>query len=240
MGSNRARSTFAAAVSLTVALTGCTSDLVIPTEEEAAEAGRSAAAAAEAFSDVFEEALEEQKSELAERLSDGDGEEPLFPTTTVDPLDLFDPINECRWSDAAAIAPSAFVLTLPAFVTVVETLDDLDSYHATYDYGACAPISGDVQVIAGPADPAVVVASQVSAYRAVGNLELVSLADVELAGASTARLAEIRTGGDLHSVLLAGTNGDGDVVVLTVHVPLDRWVDASEVVLDLLRGLELR
>lgn len=27
--------------------------------------------------------------------------EPLFPTTTVDPLDLFDPINDCRWSEAA-------------------------------------------------------------------------------------------------------------------------------------------
>ncbi len=237
MASNRLR-TVAVVMVVAVITAGCTPDMVIPSEEEAAEAGRSAAAAASAFSEVFEERLDEQRSELADRFAGVS--DPLFPSTTVDPLDLFDPINECRWSEPAAIAPPPFVLTLPSFVSVTETVDDIPTFHATYDYGRCAPISGDVQVIAGPADPVLAVDSQVSAYRAVGDLVVVSNTAVQLAGADDGRMVEIRTGGDLHSVFLAGTNSTGDVVMLTVHVQLDRWVDASDAVLDLLRGLELR
>ncbi len=132
------------------------------------------------------------------------------------------------------------MLTLPAFVTVVQSIDDLTGYHATFDYDRCAPISGDLQVVDGPADVRVVIDSQVSAYRAIGLLELVSSQSVALPGADDGQLVEIRTGGDLHSVFLAGTADDGDVVLMTVHVPLDRWVDAAPAVLDLLRGLELR
>jgi hypothetical protein len=236
MASNRLRSV--AVVMVAAMAAGCTPDMVIPSEEEAAEAGRSAAAAASAFSDVFEQRLAEERSELADRFAGVS--DPLFPSTTVDPLDLFDPINECRWTEAAALAPPPFVLTLPSFVAVTETLDDIPTFHANYDYGRCAPISGDVQVIAGPADPVLAVDSQVSAYRAVGDLTVVSNTPVQLAGTDDGRLVEIRTGGDLHTVFLAGTNGSGDVVMLTIHVPLDRWVDAADAVLDLLRGLELR
>ena len=212
--------------------------MVIPTEEEAAAAGASAAAAAQAFSGVFEQALEEQRAQLSEQFAD-EGE-PLFPSTTVDPLDLFDPLNECRWTEAAVVADTGFSLTIPSFVAVADTVDEIDTYHATYDYGRCAPISGDIQVVEGAIDPMSVVDAQVSAYRAIGELEIVSREAVNVIGSGAPGfMVEIRTGGDHHSVFLAALQNDGAVVLLTAHVLLDSWVDASPVVLDLLRGLEI-
>ena len=82
-------------------LVSACADVVIPTEEEAASAGQSAAAAADAFISVFEERAEAERAELMAQLEDTS--EPLFTTTTVDPLDLFDPINDCRWAEATAL-----------------------------------------------------------------------------------------------------------------------------------------
>lgn len=225
-------------IALSLVLVACGADLVIPSEEEAASAGEAAAAATQAFVGVFEEAIEAERAEL--EASFVDDSEPLFPTTTVDPLDLFDPINDCRWSEAGVVTAADFDLVLPSFVAVTRTSDSIGSFHASYDYGDCAPLVGDLQVLDAPGTPEAVVGAQLSAYRAIGDLEVVSEGAVSLPSPSgVGFLSEARTGGETHHLFLAGTSSSGAVVVLTVHVPLDRWVDASEVALDLLRGLSL-
>jgi hypothetical protein len=222
---------------LALLLSACT-DVVIPTEEEAASAGQSAAAAADAFISVFEERAEAERSELMAQLEDTG--EPLFPSTTVDPLDLFDPINDCRWTDAVVTSQPAFTLQHPAFVDVDAGSDALGSYHAAFDYGACAPIVGDISVVsfAEPTSPQTVVESQVNAYRTLADLVLVSAGPVTIPGAAAPGYQiEIRTSGDTHRVFVAAASSSGDIVVLTAHVPISDWTDTAPVVLDLLRGL---
>lgn len=48
---------------------------------------------------------------------------------------------------------------------------------------------------------------------------------------------EIRTSGDAHRILVGVPASTGDVVVLTVHVPVADWDVAAPVALDRLRGL---
>ena len=224
------------ALVLSVMAAACT-DVVIPTEEEAASAGQSAAAAADAFISVFEERAEAERAELMAQLEDTS--EPLFTTTTVDPLDLFDPINDCRWAEAATLAHPAFTLQHPGFVEVDTTPDALGGYHAAFAYGACAPIVGDLSVLsfADPTSPQVVVESQVNAYRTLDGLSLVSSGPVAIPGAAEpGHQVEIRTSGDTHRVFVGVVASSGDVVVLTAHAPTADWVDVAPVVLDLLRG----
>lgn len=227
------------ALALAVFLSACT-DVVIPTEEEAASAGQSAAAAADAFISVFEERAEAERAELMSQLEETG--EPLFPTTTVDPLDLFDPINDCRWVDAAITSEPAFTLQHPAFVEFDVTPDALGGYHVAFDYGGCAPIVGDISVLSfkEPTSPQTVLESQVNAYRTLTDLVLVSSGPVTIPGAAEpGHQIEIRTSGDTHRVFLAAASSSGDIVVLTVHAPITEWSDTSPVVLDLLRGLTL-
>jgi hypothetical protein len=226
------------ALALSLLLASCT-DVVIPTEEEAASAGQSAAAAADAFISVFEERAEAERAELMAQLEDTS--EPLFPTTTVDPLDVFDPINDCRWSEAATVSQPAFSLTLPAFVEFDPEPDALGGYHAALSYGRCAPIVGDISVLTftEPVSPQIVVESQVNAYRTLGNLVVVSKGPVAVPGAvAPGHQIEIRTAGDTHRVFVAVASSTGEVVVLTAHAPIADWSDTAPVVLDLLRGLE--
>lgn len=82
---------------------------------------------------MFEDRAEAERAELMAQLEDTS--EPLFTTTTVDPLDLFDPINDCRWGEAATITQPSFTLQYPAFVEVDSTTDALGGYHAAFDYG---------------------------------------------------------------------------------------------------------
>ncbi len=225
------------ALALMMLVSAC-ADVVIPTEEEAASAGQSAAAAADAFISVFEERAEAERAELMAQLEDTS--EPLFSTTTVDPLDLFDPINDCRWAEAATLAHPAFALQHPEFVVVDSTPDALSGYHASFDYGGCAPIVGDLSVLsfADPTSPQVVVESQVNAYRTLDGLNVVSSGPVTVPGAAAPGYQiEIRTSGDTHRVFLAATSSAGDVVILTVHAPIADWAATAPVVLDLLRGL---
>ena len=65
----------ALALASMVLVSAC-ADVVIPTEEEAASAGQSAAAAADAFISVFEERAEAERAELMALLEDTS--EPLF------------------------------------------------------------------------------------------------------------------------------------------------------------------
>lgn len=225
------------ALALAVLAAACT-DVVIPTEEEAASAGQSAAAAADAFISVFEERAEAERAELMAQLEDTS--EPLFTTTTVDPLDLFDPINDCRWAEATNLTHPAFTLQHPAFVEVDAAPDALGGYHAAFDYGRCAPIVGDVSVLAfdDSTSPQVVVESQVNAYRTLDDLILVSSGPVSIPGAAVPGYQmEIRTAGDTHRIFVGVPASAGEVVVLTVHVPIAEWVDVAPVALDLLRGL---
>lgn len=225
------------ALALTLLVTAC-QDLVIPTEEEAASAGQSAAAAADAFISVFEDRAEAERAELMAQLEDTS--EPLFTTTTVDPLDLFDPINDCRWAEAAALTHPAFTLQHPAFVEFDSTPDALGGYHATFAYGGCAPIIGDLSVLsfAEPTSPRVVVESQVNAYRTLDDLTLVSSGPVTIPGAAEPGYqVEIRTSGDTHRIFVGVSASTGEVVVLTIHVPIAEWDAAAPVALDLLRGL---
>jgi hypothetical protein len=226
------------ALALALLLTACT-DVVIPTEEEAASAGQSAAAAADAFISVFEERAEAERAELMAQLEDTS--EPLFPSTTVDPLDQFDPINDCRWSEAATVAQSAFSLTVPAFVAFDSAPDALGGYHAAFDYGGCAPIVGDLTVLSfdESVSPKTVLESQVNAYRTLDDLVLVSSGPVTIPGAlEPGHQMEIRTSGDTHRVFVAVASSTGEIVVLTAHAPIADWSDVAPVVLDLLRGLE--
>ncbi len=225
------------ALALAVLAAGC-ADVVIPTEEEAATAGQSAAAAADAFISVFEERAEAERAELMAQLEDTS--EPLFTTTTVDPLDLFDPINDCRWGEAALLSQPAFTLQHPAFVEFDSTPDALGGFHATFDYGGCAPIVGDISVLSftEAASPQVVVESQVNAYRTLGDLVLVSSGPVTIPGATApGHQIEIRTSGDTHRIFVGVAASSGHVVVLTIHVPIAEWDGAAPVALDLLRGL---
>jgi hypothetical protein len=228
-----------AATALALALlTSACQDLVIPTEEEAASAGQSAAAAADAFISVFEERAEAERAELMAQLEDTS--EPLFTTTTVDPLDLFDPINDCNWGEPATLTQPAFTLQHPAFVEFDSTPDALGGFHAAFDYGGCAPIVGDLSVLSfvDPPSPQVVVESQVNAYRTVENLTLVSSGPVSIPGAvDPGYQIEIRTSGDTHRIFVGVRGATGDVVVLTIHVPIAEWDRAAPVALDLLRGL---
>lgn len=224
------------AIVLALLIASC-EGVVIPTEEEAASAGQSAAAAADAFISVFEERAEAERAELMAQLEETG--EPLFTTTTVDPLDLFDPINDCRWSEAATTSQPAFTLQHPAFVEVDATPDALGGFNAEFDYGACAPIVGDISVLsfAEPTSPQVVVESQVNAYRTLDDLVLVSSGPVSIPGAvEPGHQIEIRTSGDSHRVFVAVAASSGDIVVLTVHAPITDWTDVGPVVLDLLRG----
>ena len=229
-------------------LVSACADVVIPTEEEAASAGQSAAAAADAFISVFEERAEAERAELMAQLEDTS--EPLFTTTTVDPLELFDPINDCRWSEAGTLTQPAFTLQYPSFVAIDSTPDALGSYHAAFDYGGCAPIVGDISVLSftdptsmvtvmgGDASPQVVVESQVNAYRTLDDLTLVSSGPVSIPGAAEPGYqVEIRTSGETHRVFVGVAASSGDVVVLTAHAPIFNWADVAPVVLDLLRGL---
>ncbi len=214
--------------------------VVIPTEEEAASAGQSAAAAADAFISVFEERAEAERAELMSQLEDTS--EPLFPSTTIDPLDTFDPINDCRWSEAASLAQQAFVLTLPGFVEIDSTPDALGGFHAELSYGRCAPIVGDISVLSfdDPSSPQTVVESQVNAYRTLGDLVVVSEGPVTIPGATApGHQIEIRTGGDTHRVFIGVAAASGEIVVLTAHVAIADWADTAPVVLDLLRGLTI-
>ena len=225
------------ALALALLATAC-QDLVIPTEEEAASAGQSAAAAADAFISVFEERAEAERAELMAQLEDTS--EPLFTTTTVDPLDLFDPINDCSWAEAATLAQPSFALQHPAFVQFDSTPDALGGYHATFDYGGCAPIIGDISVLsfADPTSPQVVVESQVNAYRTLDELTLVSSGPVTIPGAGEPGYqVEIRTSGDTHRIFVGVAASTAEVVVLTIHVPIAEWGGAAPVALDLLRGL---
>ena len=226
------------ALALALLLAACT-DVVIPTEEEAASAGQSAAAAADAFISVFEERAEAERAELMAQLEDTS--EPLFATTTVDPLDQFDPINDCRWSEPATVSQQAFALTLPAFVEIDSTPDALGGFHAALSYGRCAPIVGDISVLAfaEPVSSQIVVESQVNAYRTLGDLVVVSEGPVTVPGAAVpGHQIEIRTSGDTHRVFVGFASSAGDIVVLTAHAPIADWSDTAPVVLDLLRGLE--
>jgi len=219
-------------------LVSACADVVIPTEEEAASAGQSAAAAADAFISVFEERAEAERAELMAQLEDTS--EPLFTTTTVDPLDLFDPINDCRWAEATALTHPAFTLQHPTFVEFDSAPDALGGYHATFDYGDCAPIIGDISVLsfADPTSPQVVVESQVNAYRTLDGLSLVSSGPVSIPGAAEPGYqVEIRTAGDTHRIFVGVAASTGEVVVLTIHVPIAEWDAAAPVALDLLRGL---
>lgn len=225
------------ALALMMLVSAC-ADVVIPTEEEAASAGQSAAAAADAFISVFEERAEAERAELMAQLEDTS--EPLFTTTTVDPLDLFDPINDCQWAEATTLTHPAFALQHPAFVAIDATPDALGGYHATFDYGSCAPIVGDVSVLSfsDPTSPQVVVDSQVNAYRTLDDLTLVSSGPVSIPGAAEPGYqVEIRTTGDTHRVFVGASSSGGDVVVVTAHSPIANWADVAPVVLDLLRGL---
>lgn len=225
------------ALALAVLASGCT-DVVIPTEEEAASAGQSAAAAADAFISVFEERAEAERAELMAQLEDTS--EPLFSTTTIDPLDLFDPVNDCRWAEASTLTRPAFTLQHPAFVVFDATPDAIGGYHTTFDYGGCAPIVGDLSVLsfADQPSPQVVVESQVNAYRTLDDLILVSSAPVSIPGAAESGYQiEIRTSGDTHRIFVGARAATGEVVVLTIHAPISDWVDVAPVVLDLLRGL---
>lgn len=220
-------------------VSACTADMVIPTEEEATAAGSSAAAAAEAFIGVFEDAAAAELDELAAQI-DGTEPEPIWPTTTVDPLDLFDPINDCRWEESTTFTETTFSLVLPAFVEIAPTADGFSTFHAEYSYGDCASMVGDIQVLSFDTsiEPATVVGSQMSAYRALGDLVVVSEGPVTVPGSSApAHMAEFRTAGDTHHIFLAAATARGEIVLITVHVPLDRWADTSVVALDFLRGL---
>jgi hypothetical protein len=221
-------------------LTSACQDLVIPTEEEAASAGQSAAAAADAFISVFEERAEAERAELMAQLEDTS--EPLFTTTTVDPLDLFDPINDCQWAEAATLTQPAFALQHPAFVEFDSTPDALGGFHATFDYGGCAPIVGDLSLLsfAGPTSPQVVVESQVNAYRTLEDLVLVSSGPVTIPGAmAPGHQVEIRTSGDTHRIFVGVAASSGEIVVLTIHVPIADWDGVAPIALDLLRGLSV-
>lgn len=225
------------ALALVMLVSAC-ADVVIPTEEEAASAGQSAAAAADAFISVFEERAEAERAELMAQLEDTS--EPLFTTTTVDPLDLFDPINDCRWAEATVLTHPAFTLQHPAFVEFDSAPDALGGYHATFDYGDCAPIVGDLSVLplADPTSPQVVVESQINAYRTLDGLSLVSAGPVSIpGGAEPGYQVEIRTAGDTHRIFVGVAASTGEVVVLTIHVPIAEWDAAAPVALDLLRGL---
>ncbi len=227
------------ALALALLVTAC-QDLVIPTEEEAASAGQSAAAAADAFISVFEERAEAERAELMAQLEDTS--EPLFTTTTVDPLDLFDPINDCRWDEAATLSQPAFTLQHPAFVEFDSTPDALGGFHAAFDYGGCAPIIGDISVLsfADPTSPQVVVESQVNAYRTLDDLTLVSSGPVTIPGATEPGYQiEIRTSGDTHRIFVGVAASTGEIVVLTIHVPISEWDRVAPVALDLLRGLAI-
>lgn len=225
------------ALALAVLVAACT-DVVIPTEEEAESAGQSAAVAAEAFISVFEERAEAERAELMAQLEDTS--EPLFTTTTLDPLDLFDPINDCRWGEATTLANPAFTLKYPTFVEFDSAPDALGGFHAAFDYGRCAPIVGDVSVLSFPGSTSaeVVVESQVNAYRTLDDLKLVSSGPVSIPGAlAPGHQVEIRTSGDTHRVFVGVVASTGDVVVLTIHVPIADWDATAPVALDLLRGL---
>lgn len=225
------------ALALAVLVAACT-DVVIPTEEEAESAGQSAAVAAEAFISVFEERAEAERAELMAQLEDTS--EPLFTTTTLDPLDLFDPINDCRWGEAATLANPAFTLQYPTFVEFDSAPDALGGFHSEFDYGRCAPIVGDVSVLSftESVSAQVVVESQVNAYRTLDGLNLVSSGPVSIPGAvATGHQVEIRTSGETHRIFVGAVASSGDVVVLTIHVPIADWDAAAPVALDLLRGL---
>ena len=227
------------ALVLVLGISAC-QDVVIPSEEEAASAGQSAAAAADAFISVFEERAEAERAELMAQLEETG--EPLFTTTTVDPLDLFDPINDCRWTEATTTIQPSFSLQHPGFVEVDATPDALGGFHAAFDYGGCAPIVGDLSVLSfdAPADPRTVVESQVNAYRTLGDLVLVSSGAVSIPGApEPGHQIEIRTGGDTHRVFVGVSASSGEVVVLTAHVAIAHWADSAPVVLDLLMGLSV-
>lgn len=230
---------FAVLALASMMLVSACADVVIPTEEEAASAGQSAAAAADAFISVFEERAEAERAELMAQLEDTG--EPLFTTTTtVDPLDLFDPINDCRWGEASTFTNTAFTLQHPAFVEFDTTPDALGGYHATFDYGDCAPIVGDLSVLSfsDPTPPQVVVESQINAYRTLDGMSIVSAGPVSIPGAiEPGYQIEIRTGGDTHRIFVGVTAASGAIVVMTIHVPIEEWDGAAPVALDLLRGL---
>jgi hypothetical protein len=125
-------------------------------------------------------------------------------------------------------------------VQIDSTPDDLGGYHAAFDYGGCAPIVGDISVLSfgEQASPQVVVESQVNAYRTLDDLVLVSSGPVSIPGAAEPGYqVEIRTSGSTHRIFVGAQAPSGDVVVLTIHVPISDWDGAAPVALDLLRGL---